>query len=325
MPQLNQKGVVAQLLVVLLLIAGLGVGVYLVQTRTNLFPKAAVSRPIGPETSFTLIGPNNCASGWACTLQFQSDPKPGDKFDVKVYVRSDIEGANLFVAKIAFPNNLIEVEGIRTNDSVIKNWVENRYDNNTGAISLVGGVPSPGYKTKIGGPSGLMAIISFKAKTAGNGPVSFTDLSAIYSNSSNRNILTVKRNFEVTVVPSPFPTSPGFCGDPPPPPPGCHWEGSNVPPKCEIKLVCQSPSPTLKPTPSPSSSARPTPSPISGSGDANRDGKVDLIDLSILLTDFHKSSGFRNGIDMNGDGAINSFDVSLLRNLLIQKGVIQSR
>ncbi len=45
MSKLNQRGI-AHILVLLLLIAGLGVGVYLVQHQTNLFPKAAVSKPI---------------------------------------------------------------------------------------------------------------------------------------------------------------------------------------------------------------------------------------------------------------------------------------
>jgi len=60
-----------------------------------------------------------------------------------------------------------------------------------------------------------------------------------------------------------------------------------------------------------------------GSGDGNNDGKVDYIDLSILLSDFNKTSGFRPGIDMNGDGVINTFDYVLLKNLLIKNGVIK--
>lgn len=51
MPQLNQRGFVVQFLVLLLLVAGIGVGVYLVQKPTNLFskaysPKNPISAPI---------------------------------------------------------------------------------------------------------------------------------------------------------------------------------------------------------------------------------------------------------------------------------------
>ena len=58
-------------------------------------------------------------------------------------------------------------------------------------------------------------------------------------------------------------------------------------------------------------------------GDGNNDGNVNLIDLSILLSDFNKTGNIRNGIDMNGDGVINTFDFGLMRNLLVQKGVIR--
>jgi hypothetical protein len=75
--------------------------------------------------------------------------------------------------------------------------------------------------------------------------------------------------------------------------------------------------PTPTPTPTPAAT------PIPGLGDGNGDGKIDLTDLSILLSDFNKTSGFRTGIDLNKDGKINTFDFSLMRNLLIQKGIIR--
>lgn len=55
----NQKGV-AQILVILLLLAGIGTGVYLVQKQTNIFPKAynptkSLSGPISPKQEYTLI------------------------------------------------------------------------------------------------------------------------------------------------------------------------------------------------------------------------------------------------------------------------------
>ena len=161
MPHLDQRGVVAQLLVVLLLVAGLAVGVYLVQTRTNLFPKAAVSQPTGPETSFTLIGPSGCTAGILCT--FYGKQQLQEEFAVRLYARSDIETANLFTAKMTYPMDIVEIKEIKTGNSFIKNWVENFYDNKTGEISLVGGVPAPGYQTQVGGESALMASIVFRA------------------------------------------------------------------------------------------------------------------------------------------------------------------
>ncbi len=65
-----------------------------------------------------------------------------------------------------------------------------------------------------------------------------------------------------------------------------------------------------------------TDAPSKGNGDGNKDGKIDLADLSVLLTDFDKGN-FRVEIDLNGDGKINTFDFSLLKNLLIEKKVIK--
>ena len=62
----------------------------------------------------------------------------------------------------------------------------------------------------------------------------------------------------------------------------------------------------------------------SGPGDGNGDGKVDLIDLSVLLSDFNKTGAFRKGIDMNSDGIVNSIDFRLLRIILVQNGIIKN-
>lgn len=81
--------------------------------------------------------------------------------------------------------------------------------------------------------------------------------------------------------------------------------------------------PTNIPVPSPTPTPTSSPTPQPGNGDGNKDGKVDFIDLSILLTDYNKNQGIRAGIDINGDGAINAFDFSLMRNILIKNGLIK--
>ncbi len=207
MQRFNERGVV-HLFLLLLLGAGLIAAVYLVTSGNplKLFSKASVSKPTGPETSLTLVGPARC-EGLACLLP--GNPAPQEEFSVKLYARSDIEGANLFEAKMSFPKDLVEVKEIKTEGGFAENWVENFYDNDTGEISLTGGVPAPGYQTQTGGESGLMAAIVFKAKALGKGAVAFKDTSSIYSNLNNINILTVKRNYDlsVEVKPSPTPSS----------------------------------------------------------------------------------------------------------------------
>lgn len=302
-------------MVILILLAGIVATVWLVtQGPLKLFPKAGVSKPIPQETSLTLIGPNDCAQGFFCALLPQKDIQPGEEFEVKLFVRSDIDEANLFQARMSFPASLVEVSSIKTDDSFVKNWVENYYDNSAGQINLTGGVPAPGFQTKFGNESAYMATIIFKAKVAGTGIVSFNSDSAIYRNTDNVNILTIKRDYDISIgttpsptsSPSPTPTPPDYCEPPPPPPPpGCNYifgdPNPQDPNRCPVyKLVC----PNKK-------------------GDGNSDGKVNLVDMSVLLTDFNKEKGFREPIDMNDDKKINTFDFSLMRKLLLDLEVIK--
>ncbi len=57
-------------------------------------------------------------------------------------------------------------------------------------------------------------------------------------------------------------------------------------------------------------------------GDANRDGKVDFVDMSVLLSNWNKTSGFNDELDYNDDKVINTFDFAGLVQLLILGGLI---
>ncbi|MBI4078774.1 MAG: hypothetical protein HY429_00520 [Candidatus Levybacteria bacterium] len=65
----------------------------------------------------------------------------------------------------------------------------------------------------------------------------------------------------------------------------------------------------------------------SNKGDGNKDGKVNLIDMSVLHTDYNKDAQkgqtIRAGIDMNDDGIINLHDYSALLKRLSELGVIK--
>lgn len=61
-------------------------------------------------------------------------------------------------------------------------------------------------------------------------------------------------------------------------------------------------------------------------GDGNHDGKVDLADLSVLLSNWNKNSGFPDEIDLNqptGDGLINSFDFAEIVKILKTNGTVK--
>lgn len=322
MPKLNQRGFIAQLFIMLILGIGLGVGIYLVKTgNLKIFSRATISGPVIPETSFTLQGPNVCKGGWTCL--FTGRPQQQEEFEVNVFVRSDIEEANLFVARMKFPEDLVEVKEIKTGGnlgSFVTKWVEEFYDNKTGEIALSGGAPDPVFKTEIGKKSGLMATIVFRAKALGKGTVAFTDESEIFSNRNNINILTVTRPYDISVEVTP---------SSPKPSPSCLPRPSclDITPACKLS----EPANGWCPTPVPSSpKPTPTPSPKPGNkGDGNKDGKINLTDMSILHTDWRPSDSYkktiRTGIDMNDDGYINTFDFSALRRLLQQFGVIKVR
>jgi hypothetical protein len=53
-------------------------------------------------------------------------------------------------------------------------------------------------------------------------------------------------------------------------------------------------------------------------GDGNKDGQVDLTDLSILLSSFGKKDNLDLGVDLNGDGVVNDVDLFLFRNVLLR-------
>lgn len=53
-------------------------------------------------------------------------------------------------------------------------------------------------------------------------------------------------------------------------------------------------------------------------GDGNKDGKIDLTDLSILLSSFGKKDNLDFGVDLNGDGVVNEVDLFLFKTVLLK-------
>ena len=219
-------------------------------------------------------------------------------FTATLIGHSDEEAANLFSAKINFPANLVEVESINTNDTFVTSWAEKFYDNTTGQISLVGGIPNPGYKSEAT-ESGEMAIITFKAKAPGNALIDLTDQSQIFSNSTNQNILDSMTDDNVMI-------------------------------DCGAAANCVNPSPIASPSPSvsPSPVASPSVNCATLKGDGNGDCTVNLTDLSIMLSNFSAVNPVPNGkqlLDFNDDNRINSVDFSRMADKLFQLGVVRRR
>lgn len=105
------------------------------------------------------------------------------------------EKSNLFSTNLTFPFNLLQVESIETSSPnpnknyFVTNWLEKYYDNQTGQISLVGGVPNPGIASDpLKKQQLVFATIKFKAISPGDAQINFNNVSQILRNSDNVNI-----------------------------------------------------------------------------------------------------------------------------------------
>lgn len=443
MSKSDQRGAI-QLIVLLILLLGLVGGVLLVTRGEPLkfLPKAGggISGPISPTTSLTLASQ-------------KSNYSVGEEVEVQLLVRSDIDAANLFAAKINYDPQFLQLGRVDVT-SFVTSWVE-QYWGDPGQISLVGGVPTPGFQTQVNSAPAKMATLYFTTLKTGSTSITFVDGTAVYRNSDNADVLQTFARADINIegVTSPAP-SPTITPAPVTPLPqsslyrrvfvtsttyngnlgglsggdakcqeranaaglGGTWkawlssntssassrlEHASVPYRTvDGQLVVNNwtdltDNLLIKPidvtetggsvaegwawtatNPNGSIPGDLTPSqftcdnwstnissstgvigvrglsnyrwswdggvscnssaalycfeqtsvastPIPGAGDGNNDGKINLADMSVLLTDFNKEQGFRLAIDMNGDGKINTFDFSLMRNLLIQKGVIR--
>ena len=197
---------------------------------------------VTPTAEFSLSGPASVIAG--------------QQFNLLLRAKSP-EAANLFASSLNFDPELLEVVSIDTQGSFITQWVnDNAFDNMAGQISLIGGVPTPGYANA---SNATMATIVLKAKAAGSALIGFGANSAIYRNSDNKNILvTPIASSTVTVTgvaPSPSPSvapSPSVT-----PVPSPSTAASTAPSPSAAASVAPSASPSVAPSPSPSPSATP--------------------------------------------------------------------
>lgn len=134
----------------------------------------------------------------------------GQEFAVTIKAKTATESANLFVSKLSFDPTKLAVSRIDTTGSFITQWVNNNsFDNTNGKVTLIGGVPNPGYQA-----TNLtdMATIYFTGTAAGSAAINFDAASAIYRNSDNQNILGTLTDgtatiSTVTASPSPSPSA----------------------------------------------------------------------------------------------------------------------
>src|SRR6266498_5890697 len=99
--QINQKGF-GQWVILLVLMIGIGVGVWVAQIRTNLVPQASTPAPeVRQQASMSL----KLVEGNGATANVQLN-KP---FKVGVYLRSDLDTIRLISSQIRFDPAILEI------------------------------------------------------------------------------------------------------------------------------------------------------------------------------------------------------------------------
>lgn len=110
----------------------------------------------------------------------------GSTFSASIYVSSSDQTMNAASGVISFPQDKLEVVSLSKSGSIFSLWVqEPSFSNNAGAINFEGIVLNPGFT----GSGAKVITINFKAKAAGNAPLSFVSGSVLANDGKGTNIL----------------------------------------------------------------------------------------------------------------------------------------
>ncbi len=120
----------------------------------------------------------------------------GDIFIVNILV--DTQGININNGEINlnYPTDFLEVVSLNKSASIFSLWVEGpSFSNNAGTVSLVGGLPTPGFK----GSSGNIISINFRAKKSGVASLIFSSSAIRANDGEGTNVLTSSGSAQFTL------------------------------------------------------------------------------------------------------------------------------
>ena len=200
----------SQWIILIILMVGIGVGVWVAQVRTNLVPQAAP----GQEESSQL-------TSMSLKLEKGAPPVKGEPFLIKIILRSEIDSVRLVSAQLKYDPQyleLIKVENPPTASAAAKliatdpaqpkkpqvsHWLETLFNNQEGKASLTGLFDLADLKTnpKENMPF-LYTSLLMRAKGTGETEISFEDTSLMLRAADNTNILTKKDNLKLIIVES---------------------------------------------------------------------------------------------------------------------------
>ncbi|MBU1348754.1 hypothetical protein KJ781_01645 [Patescibacteria group bacterium] len=122
----------------------------------------------------------------------------GTSFTTSIYVSSADQAMNAASSIVTFPTDKLEVESISKSGSIFSLWVlEPGFSNAAGTINLEGIVLNPGFT----GKGGKILTIRFRAKAAGNAPVSFSSGLVLVNDGKGSNILAGLGGANFTINP----------------------------------------------------------------------------------------------------------------------------
>ena len=198
----------------------------------------------------------------------------GDTTQINVNVKATVP-INAVGVTIKFPQDLIEIEGVSKEKSFLDLWTEDTsIHEGGGTIHFSGGTTMPGGLT---GTSTALTI-TIKAKEAGEAILSFED-AQVFASDGTGTALSYKTRSITYEIPEPSPSI------------------VNIPtPTTGGSIAVASPSLLTTPTP---------PSP-----DLNGDGKINLVDVSIII--MHIFGLYNPRFDLNSDGSVGVSDLSTL-------------
>lgn len=197
-PEDQKRSKVAIVIMVLVLLA-MPLGVFLTLRTQNPYSQASVEQPtdvVSDEASLTLLSRVPAINNQMV-------------FPLDVVIRSDAVPANLFIGRVSFPADKLEVVAIAsksadltdtTREYVATEWLDTSFNNEEGFVNLAAGTPTPGLKTKSNDPTAkLLATIYFKAKNSGNAEITLQEGSMILKEGDSTNILNKAQSTTLTI------------------------------------------------------------------------------------------------------------------------------
>lgn len=109
----------------------------------------------------------------------------GDIFSVNLKVSSADKEINAIDGTILYDKDKLEIEKVKTDNSVFSFWAEEpSFNNKIGELSFVGGVPN-GFSEK----NGQVLEITFLAKKSGKTSVGYQDIFSVFANDGQGTVI----------------------------------------------------------------------------------------------------------------------------------------